>query len=316
MPVPPSGARRPQKADLMKMIVPFAVTDGVMAYANIPENDYAGWSSATTYALGARVILTSTHSIYESVQGGNINHDPATDTASAWWVRVGSTNRWRAFDGKTGQVATRSGSIIYELTIPSLCTAVGIIGLSAGSVRVIVKNGATVVYDQTRALVDDTDIVSFFTYFTYSPEYAERAVFEDLPGYVGYTLRVEIDGGAGTAAVGEIVAGKLLEFGQPLADTEIGFEDTSIKERDAWGNVAIVERPAYDTVTFRFSIPVGGEERVRRAVSNQRAKPAFYYTGATQLSRGTAVYGLAKPLRIPLAGAGVSIASLEAEELN
>ncbi|MGP3699187.1 hypothetical protein [Rhodobacter sp. NSM] len=301
----------------MKMIAPITVTDAVMASSNVPETDYPAWSSGTTYALGARAVLASTHAIYESVQAGNTGHNPATDTASAWWIRVGSTNRWRAFDSRTGQKVSKDGTIEYALTLPSICTAVALIGLSAGSVWVCVEDaGGTLIYNQTRQLVDRTDIVSFFTYFTYSPEYVERIVFEDLPGYVGYTLRITIDAGVGTAEVGEIVPGKMFEFGTTLVDTEISYEDMSVRDRDEWGSVYIVERDSYDVVTFRVAVAVGGEERFRRAIRDQRAKPAFYYADADLVQRGLAVYGLAKPLRIPLQAAGASIATLETEELS
>ncbi|MGP3699917.1 hypothetical protein, partial [Rhodobacter sp. NSM] len=281
------------------------------------ETDHPAWAAGTTYALGARVILTSTHSIYESVQAGNTGHNPAADTAAAWWIRVGSTNRWKAFDNRTGQSVSQSGTIDYSLTLPSICTAVALVGLSAGSVRVRVSDaGGALIHDQTRQLVDRTDIASFFTYFTYSPTYIERCVFEDLPGYVGYTLRITIDAGVGTAEVGEIVPGKLFEFGTTLVDTEISYEDMSVRERDDFGSVFIVQRDAYDVITFRFAIPTGGEERVRRAVRDQRAKPGFYYADADLVGRGLAVYGLAKPLRIPLQAAGASIATLETEELS
>ncbi|GGO26647.1 hypothetical protein GCM10010991_07510 [Gemmobacter aquaticus] len=300
----------------MKMIAPITVTDAVMASSNVTENDYPVWASGTTYALGARVIMTSTHSIYESVQASNTNHDPSADTTSTWWVRVGATNRWRAFDQRTGQSTTRAGTIDVSLTLPSICTAVALVGLSAGSVRVRVSDaGAVQIYDQTIQLVDRSPITSFFTYFTYAPEYSERVVFEDIPGYTGYTLRITIDAGVGTAEVGEIVVGKNSLFGRTIADTEIGFEDMSVRERDAWGSVFIVERDAYDTVTFKFAIPVGGEDQVRRAIREIRAKPAFFYADASLMNRGLAVYGLAKPLRIPLNSGGVSFATLETEEL-
>ncbi|RHZ91155.1 hypothetical protein D1114_21020 [Cereibacter sphaeroides] len=301
----------------MKMIAPITVTDAVMASSNVPETDCPAWAAGTTYALGARVILTATHAIYESVQAGNTGHNPATDTTSTWWIRVGSTNRWRAFDNRTGQKTTRSGTIDYQLTLPSICTAVALVGLSAGSVRVRISDaGGTLIFDQTRQLVDRTDVASFFSYFTYAPVYSERAVFEGLPGYVGYTLRVTINAGVGTAEVGEIVAGKMFEFGTTLVDTEISFEDMSVRERDDFGSVFIVQRDAYDTITFRFAIPAGGEERVRRAVRDTRARPAFFYADVELVGRGLAVYGLAKPLRIPLQSAGTSIATLETEELS
>ena len=45
----------------MKLIRPTALTDAMLTSSTAPENDYAVWASGTAYAVGSRVILTSTH---------------------------------------------------------------------------------------------------------------------------------------------------------------------------------------------------------------------------------------------------------------
>lgn len=72
-------------------------SDGVYVYdANLstvwvyyrpaaPEYTDTAWSGATTYAAGALVLFTDGH-VYRSLQGGNLNKSPATETA--YWVQV------------------------------------------------------------------------------------------------------------------------------------------------------------------------------------------------------------------------------------
>jgi hypothetical protein len=55
-------------ANALIVVPPLAITDSILVIGsppatNVPENDYAAWSGATTYAQGDRVILTSTHKI-------------------------------------------------------------------------------------------------------------------------------------------------------------------------------------------------------------------------------------------------------------
>ena len=53
----------------MKVIKPLTVTTGMLTSSTAPENDYAVWSASTIYSVGTRVISTTTHRIYESLQG-------------------------------------------------------------------------------------------------------------------------------------------------------------------------------------------------------------------------------------------------------
>lgn len=299
----------------MKMIAPIEVTDAILTASNVTENDYPVWSPATTYADKARVIVLATHSIYESTSASNLGNDPTAEGTTKW-VRVGSTNRWRAWDRSIGQSVTNAGSITYSLSLPGICNAVGFIGLSAGLVRVRVLDGDGVqIYDRTLGLVDATDIHNYFTYFTATPEYSPVAILEDIPGYTGYTMKITVDAGVGTAKVGEIVVGKRYELGSSGEGTEIGFIDPSRRERDPYGNQSVIARPTYDVVRYRFSIVVGGEERVRRILAKQGGGIALYYLDATLVDRGGTVLGYRPDFRAPLAAAGRSFAEIEIEGL-
>jgi hypothetical protein len=97
----------------LKFLKPVAMTDALLISSTAPENDYAAWASGTTYALAARCISTTTHRIYESVQAGNLNHDPTTDTTATWWLDVGATNRWKMFDAAVGS----QSSLASPLTV-------------------------------------------------------------------------------------------------------------------------------------------------------------------------------------------------------
>lgn len=52
----------------MDIINPIVWAPSMLTSSSVPETDHSAWSSATFYNAGDRVILTSTHKIYECVQ--------------------------------------------------------------------------------------------------------------------------------------------------------------------------------------------------------------------------------------------------------
>jgi hypothetical protein len=47
------------------------ITGTGLSSSSVAENDYAAYSSSTSYTLGQRVIVTSLHKVYESLRGGS-----------------------------------------------------------------------------------------------------------------------------------------------------------------------------------------------------------------------------------------------------
>lgn len=290
------------------------VTDSVLTGSNIAENDGPEWDAGTTYAAGDLVIQAATHSLYESAVSGNTGNDPS-DGDVAFWLPLGSTNRWRAFDQKTGQQSSQAGDITFELTLPSICTGLALFEMAALSVRVEIVSGGDTLYDETQDLVDSTEIVNFFTYFTYAPEYKPDAVFEDLPGYAGSTVTITLDGGGGSSSVGEIGVGRLHRLGTSLSGAKGSRVDLSVVERNDYGNVTIIDRGYYKTLTLPFVVPVGGELNVERVLDRIGSKPCVLYPSADLINRIAPVYGKANEGQRIYASAGVSEFEIEIESM-
>lgn len=74
------------------LIRPITITSGIFTSSTIPEAVAATWSNATTYAdgdrAGAAPVDGAAQLVYESLQGGNLNHALADD--GVWWRLVGS----------------------------------------------------------------------------------------------------------------------------------------------------------------------------------------------------------------------------------
>ncbi|PCJ04890.1 MAG: hypothetical protein COB16_17430 [Rhodobacteraceae bacterium] len=132
----------------MNIIEPMVITDAELTASNIPENDYGDWSAVTTYGLGVKCISTTSHRIYESAQAGNLGNSPSTDDGT-WWIELKATNKWSAFDNRRSNPATNDDEITYSITPTQDCDAIALFGLTAGTVRIEVYDGAISIYDQT-----------------------------------------------------------------------------------------------------------------------------------------------------------------------
>ncbi|WP_353474781.1 hypothetical protein PVT71_14525 [Salipiger sp. H15] len=302
----------------MKIIAPIAITDAILVASNIAEDDHAEWDSGTAYGAGDSVIVLATHKVYESVQAANSAHDPTTDDGT-WWFEVSATNLWKAFDRRLADQVENSGTITYRLDAGELVTGIAFFNLDAASVRIqVTSNAAVETYDKTVELVDDSDIVDWFSFFTTALDnYVQEALFVDLAAYPEYTIDITIGDGTGTAKVGQIVIGKVLKLGDALEGTTIGLTSYSTKEVDDFGSWTIVPRAKSDPVNFDFAMPASGAGRVKRILNSLRDTPAVYFAGESLVStHGAMTYGFFQDYEIPLKKAGVSIVQLEIEGLT
>lgn len=301
----------------MKLIAPIAMSDAQLTASNLPEDDHATYNPATTYAEQTRVISTTTHRIYESVQNGNVGN-ALTDTG--WWLNVGATNRWKPFDGVIADQASSAGAITYSITPNRLVSGIAMFGVDAAEVRVQVYDNSAMpvkIYDTTKSLVDDSDIIDYITFFTTDlVDIKSEALFVDLLAFPGYRIDITVGDGAGPAKVGEIVLGKLYQLGTPLEGTTIGLTSFSKKEQDTFGNWNIVKRAKSDPIDFQFAMKAGDSGRVKRVLNSVRDTPAVYFADETLESFGAQTFGLFQDYRIPLIRNGVSVVSLEIEGLT
>lgn len=150
----------------MKVIVPITLTDSILTASNVAENDHGIWDVGTNYNAGDYVISTATHRVFLSVAGANLGNDPDADDGTNWTF-IGATNRWKAFDKTISDMVVNAGSVTYLITPETMVTGIAFLGLDASEVRVQI---AAAGYDETISLVDDAEVVDWFTFFTWDAE--------------------------------------------------------------------------------------------------------------------------------------------------
>jgi hypothetical protein len=300
----------------MDIIRPIVVTDAVLDSSNVPENDHAEWNAGTNYTVGNRVILLSTHRIYEAL-GSTIGNNPATDDGTNW-LNIGATNRWKAFDQKISDPVTQLNSISYTLTpADSTPTAVALFGLKGVTATVTVTDSVDgEVFNQTKSLLDSDEIFDWFSYFFEEINFVSTMLFTGIPPYRGSTVTVTVTEATGeTAQLGQLVFGFLTEIGLTTYGTAISIQDFSRKETDAFGNFIIVERAFANLVDYDVKLPTGTAGRVRRILAEFRATP-IVYIGNEDSAFGTITYGFYRNFDITLDGPSLSFAAIEVEGIS
>lgn len=300
----------------MKIIRPTPVTGAMLTSSSISENDYAAWSGATTYAAGVRVIMTSTHKIYESLQAGNLNHDPSTEAATpVWWIEVSSTNRWRMFDDSPSLQSSAADSITVRITPGSRINSIALLNLSAASAHIVMTDPTDgVVYDDTLVLTSDSGITDWYAYF-FEPIIRKTDVaLTDLPPYSSAYLDVTITDTGSNAAVGECVIGMFRDLGSTKYGAQLGIQDYSVKQRDDFGNYTILERAFNKRAVFDFWLDRTKTSTVHSILAEHRATPAVYI--GDDDTDAAIIYGFYKDFSIEIAYKTVSLCSVEIEGLT
>lgn len=306
----------------MRVLIPLTVKDSNLISTTIPENDYPVWSSVTSYVAGDLVISTVTHRIYEAIQAST-NIDPTTDFSDPpYWLDIGATNRWKAFDQKISDPVTVPDGvnlIEYELGAFGIPTnSVTLFGLK-GRLTTVVATDATEgeIYSETISLIDNALVNDWFTYFFEPARVKSEAIFEGIPPYANATYTVSVvDDTLSEPILGQIVLGQEYTLGETNYGTSVSIEDFSRKERDAFGNAIIVERPFAKLIDFDFVVNTNEVRRTAILLEQVRATPAVYYAGPDTEKYGTTVYGFYRSFSINLSGPAISNVTLEVEGLT
>lgn len=299
----------------MKLIRPVTVTDSVLVSSNVAENDFPQWAVGTTYADGDKVIVLSTHRIYESLVGSNTGNDPTTDDGTNW-LDIGATNRWKAFDNTISDQTTNTTSITYEFDPASLVNAVAMFNLDATDVDITVTDPVEgVVYNENVSLLDNGAVENWWGYFFEPIVRKSEFVKFDLPNYASATIDVSINTNTGDAAkVGQIVIGNQKTLGLTTYGTTISIQDYSTKDTDTFGNVIITERRFAQLVDYDVKLATTTVRDVQKTLANFRATP-IVYSGTEDGTYGDLIYGYYRNFGINISTPSFSDATIEVEGL-
>jgi len=260
----------------MRVIPPLDITDSILLSSSIPEDDYPEWVAGTTYGLGDKVILTSTHKVYESVQAANTGNDPTSETGTVptWWLDLGFTNRWRMFDLFRNTQTTDSSFIEVEVEPNVRVDSVALVGLAGDTATITMVSDSIIVYSKVIPLtIRQTS--TWYDYFFESFGVLPAVAVFDLPPFTNATITVRIDGSVGVAC-GSIVFGKSEYLGQVELQAVSDALNFSVVERDEFGNSTLVPRKSIPKTNQTLLAEKVNTNKLILLRNDLNAKPAVW----------------------------------------
>ena len=299
----------PENPDMKFYVMPVVtITDALFVASNVPEDDYAAWAIGATYAINARVIVLSTHSIYQSIAGGNVGHDPVADVdpltnAGTYWLRVSATNRWKAFDQRVSDDARSTlGFVSYTVTPGASVDTLVMHGLASNA-----EDGADITVD-----VNGTQV---FYGLLGSKTLVFQGLVLDAISEVKVTV-ISLSGPGSLISIGQISFGKSTELGDLMTGGVVELVDYSKSERDTFGNLILIQRGYAAKVQYEIAIETLRTLYVFNILANMRARPVVYHGGELSVPYGMVQLATLTDFRISQPNMTVSNVSISVDGLT
>lgn len=296
----------------MRIVTPQPITSSLLTASNVAITETA-WT-AGTYTTGTQRYVGTT--LYQVIASPSTADNPTVgvNATPPTWKVVGAINRFKMFDNIISTETTRTGTIEITITPGAIVNAVAFFGLSGNTIQVEVDDPVEgIVYDQTKSLQDNTLITDWYAYFFEDFYTKTDVVFADLPSYGGADILVTIDAGAGTAACGEMVMGKIRNLGVTNFGTSVSIQDYSIKTTDEYGNVIIQPRAFTKRADYDVTVETSRVSSVQKALADIRTTPTVFI--GEEDKPETVVYGFYKSFNIVISTPSISDCSIEVEGL-
>lgn len=295
----------------MKVIKPITIADAALISTTAVET-YAAYNAATTYALGDRVILDSTHRIYECIQAPSTGKQP--DTNPLWWSDIGPANKWALFDG-TISTQTSAPSPLTVVLDTGYINSLALFGLEGQTLTVNVTDGANGpnVYSKTINL-DGTLINDWYQHYFEPFVQLGEVVLTDIPTYKNARVTVSITG-SGTVKCGLLAAGTFYGLGDAEYGASAGIIDFSRKDTSAAGVTTLTKRNFSKRMSARLLLPNKHLNKVQRLLADLRATPCAWIGVDDATYSPLVVFGFYRDFSLEVAYPTESYCTLEVEGL-
>lgn len=294
----------------MLLIRPFKITPLMVTASNAGAADPEYFPS-TSYALGARVYLSSTGKTYECVQAPALGKNPATEPL--YWMVTGSSNRWAMYDAEISTSTVTAGNLTTTVTVPSRINAVALFGLVGSQIQITQRGAGGAVLAQFAKDLR-TKPADWYEYFFMEPEQIPDVVFTSVVPSTGSQLEITIIGPAGCAA---IVVGNTFDLGEAEWGANTSIVDYSRKNTTTEGAQSFEPGRFSRRMSVRLQQPRERYPAVQRALEKVRATPCVWLgvPGVEAYSPMT-IYGYYKDFSLEVAYPTTHLCSLEIESLT
>lgn len=293
----------------MKVIRPVEITTSKILSTNA-VNDYADWSSSSTYNIGDKVTYNNYY--WESLVNGNVNQNP--ENTLLQWVNIGPSNKWAMFDTQVSSQTVSNGNLTFTLKPGQAINALTLFNIEGASVHVQVLDDAAgnEIYNKTINL-DSTFIQDYYSYFFDEFVFRQEVMINGIPPYIKCVINVTVIGTQ--PKVGSIITGTLVQIGETQQGLSYGIRDYSTKETDEFGVTTFVRRNYSKRMNPSVFVNNGRLNYIGKLLTDLRAIPTAWVATDDERFEGTIIYGYYKDWNIEVPYPNHSLISIEIEGL-
>lgn len=281
----------------LSVLLPVDIYSGsVFQSSTATEADHSAWSAVTTYALGHRVISTSTHKIYESAAGSNLNNDP-TDInnrtgTTIWWIEVSETNRWKMFDGQSTSQTTVASPLTVVLR-PGFVNALYAGNLIGDQAVITMKStpGGTTVFTETIQL-ENSYPPDYYEYFFSPFSQQPDLLIDDMPPYYSCEVTFTLTATTGNVSCGMFQVGDLRPIGISGEGASAEPKTYSYIKIDDFGNNRIVRRNSARDMSLDVLVDLDYANTAIDILTSVLDVPVLWSAASDSEYSGLRVFGL------------------------
>ena len=292
------------------------ITGSGLVYTTLTESN-PEWSSATTYALGAKVVY-GIYGTYQSLQSGNLNRTPPITSpfTDAYWVRTGPTNKMAMFDDQISSVSSGTTDIIFAVVASSI-DSVALLNITASKTNIAVtdKDTKVLAYHNSQQL-SGGESLDWYGYFFYDADTQKTSsIYLDITPASNSLITIKVSG-TGTVSVGTYVNGQIKSIGATQYGVSAGIIDYSRKDTDEFGNTTFTRRNFSKRMNASVSLTNSNLNRVQRILYGLRATPVLWLASTDlQFEEPLIIYGFYRDFSTEISYPTHSICNIQVEGL-
>lgn len=318
----------------MDVIVPqFVISDdhtddtkATLLSSSITASAVTLWDVGTTYALDdVRLYMDTTGSeagvykTYKSLQAANTGNNP--QTANAWWVSQGATERYKMFDLYRNTVTTDAASdIVVNLHCRGI-TSVGFLNVLASGITVEAWAGSELGdkieanYIGSYTVNLDQPIADWHEWWFADFEYTrDITITGDISDYYNIVLEITFSKITGLDCyVGHCIPGRKYTIGSSQWGVETGIDDYSrIVEDDIFGETYLSQGNYRKLIDINLKVLNIDLNKTNTILTELRAIPTIWEGNQKNTSYNNLItYGFCKKFRIIMPGSVYSECRLQ-----
>lgn len=223
---------------------------------------------------GTHTGLATRHDVYES-QTSNTGKPPAINPND--WLRVDSTNRWRMHDNSMGSQTSNNDSITNVYEALQIIDAAALMNISAATVQITVTDAVEgVVFDKTVSGIAPISVSSFYAWGFEPIVRVTDMLITGLPPYINADIAVTLADTGNTVLCGNLVLGKIRDFGATDYGMSMRIDDYSVKNKNTFGIYTVLEGAYSRRLEATVYVDRGSVDAVFNLLASYRAIPAVF----------------------------------------